>query len=300
MGLKVRHRGFSDENLFVAQTTQPKVVSLDVESCSKRKHHCTVWEQRWSYAIPLEIIYMTPLSKWNPYDIPYRGDSRTKEGKTIFDGPKGRRNGRSNKNKAYNGTNSKVYYQTPAAFFNDEINRDPADTTKGSTFVLDAGNNVRQVRASGHRIVLPNIPDVGTLRQRYPIMPIHGEGDSVWKELEALKDIVLEPNKYRHMFRDVLPDDNDSDDGTTGMIKEFTTKPSISEWGSHKHHFEISPEQYDLLTRGEVVPNIITENVNGHSHNLTIIKKKNRRYLMQSCDGRKRCFDGHSRLVLPV
>ncbi|KAK2149775.1 hypothetical protein LSH36_437g04061, partial [Paralvinella palmiformis] len=205
MGLKVRHRGFSDENLFVAQTTQPKVVSLDVESCSKRKYQCTVWEQRWSYAIPLEIIYMTPLSKWNPYDIPYRGDSRTKEGKTIFDGPKGRRNGRSNKNKAYNGTNSKVYYQTPTEFFNNEINRDPADTTKGSTFVLDAGNNVRQVRASGHRIILPNIPDVGKLRQRYPIMPIHGEGDAVWKELEALKDILLEPSKFQQMFRDSDP-----------------------------------------------------------------------------------------------
>jgi len=26
---------------------------------------------RVSYAVPLEIIYLTPLLKWNPYNIPF-------------------------------------------------------------------------------------------------------------------------------------------------------------------------------------------------------------------------------------
>ena len=31
------------------------------------------YSSRWSYAIPLEIIYLTPLYNWNPYDIEYAG-----------------------------------------------------------------------------------------------------------------------------------------------------------------------------------------------------------------------------------
>jgi hypothetical protein len=33
LGRKTRHRGFSDENLFVAQTTDPKVAGLSLENC---------------------------------------------------------------------------------------------------------------------------------------------------------------------------------------------------------------------------------------------------------------------------
>ena len=306
MGLKVRHRGFSDENLFVAQTTQPKVVSLQVESCPKRGDACTSWTQRWSYAIPLEIIYLTPLSKWNPYNIPYRGDARSAEGKAIFDGPNGRRNGKSDKDKAFNGTNSKTYYLTPEEFFRDEADWDPADTTKESFFVLDAGDNVRQVRASGHRIFLPEIPGVGVLRQRYPIMPIYGEGGSAWKELEALKDIVLEPSRYIRMLRGSYPQTGHSvepntggEAASTGRLIQFTMQPSKASAGQHVHHFSLNLEQFAALNTGGVVSDVITEIAHGHSHNLSLIKK-GKRYLMKSCDGRTRCADGHGRLVLQI
>ena len=33
LGRHARHRGFSDENLFVAQTTDPKVAGLSVDKC---------------------------------------------------------------------------------------------------------------------------------------------------------------------------------------------------------------------------------------------------------------------------
>merc|ERR1719481_235465 len=29
---------------------------------------------RWSYAIPIEVIYLTPLTKWNPYNVTYVED----------------------------------------------------------------------------------------------------------------------------------------------------------------------------------------------------------------------------------
>ena len=56
--------------------------------------------------------------------------------------------------------------------------------------------------ASGVRIFLPNIPGVGVLRTRYPIMPVHGEGGSVWKELNAIKEILMDPEAHKRMLWD--------------------------------------------------------------------------------------------------
>lgn len=78
----------------------------------------------------------------------------------------------------------------------------PADTTEYRAVVLDEDSNQIQTAASGVRIFFPRIPGVGILRQRYPIMPLHGEGSAVWKELEALKDLVLNPEKNVHLFRE--------------------------------------------------------------------------------------------------
>lgn len=55
---------------------------------------------------------------------------------------------------------------------------------------------MRAVRASGMRIFLPNIPEVGVLRQRYPIMPGHQDGNTMWKEISALKDAIMEQGRY--------------------------------------------------------------------------------------------------------
>ena len=42
-----------------------------------RKRTCKDISQKWSYAIPLEIVYSTPLQKWNPYNIKYKGLTHT-------------------------------------------------------------------------------------------------------------------------------------------------------------------------------------------------------------------------------
>ena len=52
------------------------------------------------------------------------------------------------------------------------------------------------------KIFLPNIAGVGVLRTRYPIMPVHGEGGSVWKELNAIKEIVMNPKAHQSMLWD--------------------------------------------------------------------------------------------------
>ena len=158
----------------------------------------------------MEVIWLTPLNKWNPFDLEYKGPESDGLGKTVFLG--GRYGGRT-PDTAYNGTNSKKYYLTPSAFFTGgEVSADAADTTRNSVGVLDKNGEVRITRASGIRIFLPLIDQVGVLRQRYPIAPVHGEGASVWKELEALKDIVLKSQTYGYAYREPL---GNSDHGPT-------------------------------------------------------------------------------------
>lgn len=138
MGLSVRHRGFADENLFMAMTTQSKVAGMDFKKCRGRgkRRKCDVVTQKFSYAFPLEIIYMTPLYKWNPYNIEYKGEDRSDLGKTVEE--RGRRNGGLKVSKAYNGTNSRKFYHTPVEFFSGvEVGSGAADTTKNAVGVLD-------------------------------------------------------------------------------------------------------------------------------------------------------------------
>lgn len=136
MGISVRHRGFADENLFMAVNTQPNVTGMDLKKCKGKGkwEKCTFMNQKWSYAVPLEIIYMTPLSKWNPHDIEYKGDAKSVLGKTVDEG----RDGELTADKAYSGTNSKKFYQTPVEFFSgEEVGAGAADTTRNVVGVLN-------------------------------------------------------------------------------------------------------------------------------------------------------------------
>ena len=52
----------------------------------------------------------------------------------------------------------------------------------------------RSVQASGHWIEFPAIGGgVGIVRQRYPIAPLFWEGSMPWKEVDALRHVVLDP-----------------------------------------------------------------------------------------------------------
>merc|ERR1712048_1490339 len=153
-------------------------------------------EEKWTYAIPLEIIYLTPLSKWNPYDLKFHGLHVKGTPATL-----GGRYGDCVpwKKKELNGTNSKRFYQTPDEFFSgSEKHKGKADTSRPFSCVLDQKGISRRMRASGTYILMPHIKDVGVIRQRFPIFPVHGEGSSVWKELSALRDVVMDPKRYQH------------------------------------------------------------------------------------------------------
>ena len=107
--------------------------------------------------------------------------------------------------KALNGTNSKRYYRTPIEFFSgDEVAGNAADTTASSVGVLNKTGTLHITAASGTRAFLPPIIGVGTLRQWYPITPVHGEGSSVWKELEATKDVLIQSKTNGYVLKEPL------------------------------------------------------------------------------------------------
>ena len=65
-----------------------------------------------------------------------------------------------------------------------------------TAIIIAIQGRVRSCRAAGTRIFLPDIPGVGVIRTRYPVLPVHGEGSQVWKELEATKDVLLQSKTY--------------------------------------------------------------------------------------------------------
>ena len=294
MGRTKRHRGFSDESVFMAMTTQPKIAGVDLDICRtvRRQETCTLYNQKWTYAIPLEIVYMTPLLKWNPYDLEYKGDAKSDSGKTVKEG--GRTGSTTLKDRAYNGINSKIYYQTPYEFFGgSELGTSKADTVRSVVGVLDRVGALHKVKASGTRAFLPYIPGVGSMRTRYPIMPVHGEGSGMWKELEALKDIVLSPMKYANMFHE-----NWQQDGTSSRGLTLLTGKSKD---GHVHRIVLSADEVDMLKMGGTVVTE-TEETNGHSHDVEIRRAANGRFIMVKCDGGRTCPDKHKKVlsVAPV
>lgn len=64
----------------------------------------------------------------------------------------------------------------------------------------------RRVLSSGISIMTKDIPGVGPMRLRYPIMPIHDYGNVIHKEVNALADMTLKKHKYERLYPDVRLD----------------------------------------------------------------------------------------------
>merc|ERR1719478_563852 len=219
MGFQQRRRGYNDRYLWAARTTQEKVSAVEAkfgETAHDDKNKLSQ-AQRWSYALPLEIVYATPLTKWNPNnskggcpkDSPQykerscllRKDvkrSERFERLVTKGGRTGKRNaaGECDPATAFDGAKRSAFRRTPASFFSggkgESGDADPADTSGGGTCVLDASGTPRLVRASGHNIFTNQVGGgVGALRQRWPIVPLHAEGSSEYKETKALEAFTL-------------------------------------------------------------------------------------------------------------
>jgi len=255
-----RPRGYSDPTLFWAMTSHPSVVPTYFKKCDENDV-CEQVPQRWTYAFPIEILYLTPLHSWNPHNIPIRD---WQEASTVTAGG---RNGKTPE-KAFDGCSQGAFYLTPSEFYGEaEESGDPADTKDEPMYVLNSAGETVITRASGVRVHLPDISGLGKIRQRYAIMPVHEEGSGTRKELEALKDLVLQPRKYSHMIREDPVDFSGGGgsasaaagggENTTLAVENKITKSYIARivWGAadHFHWLYISKEAMMKLDREEQV-----------------------------------------------
>nr|KAI8736933.1 CAunnamed protein product [Biomphalaria glabrata] len=274
MGTSTVMRGFHDELLFMAETTQPLVAPVNFTICYSASN-CTTRTSRFSYAIPLEVVYMTPLLTWDPYDLP--------DG-SLTGITKGGRNGDTrDPAQAFNGTNPIVYfYKTPVEFYNSTASqKDPADTS-GAVGVLDSTGTLRIVYGSGIQIFTENIQGVGSVRLRYPIPPIHGEGSTVWKELSVVKQQLSQLQGSGS-----VPASN---------LYQAQLQPT-SVGGLHYHEFTLYQQDFDLISNSQIVT-VSTSLSNGHSHVLDLALNAtsgNVEYL--TCNGAPVCPDLHPKVI---
>ncbi|KAF6036338.1 hypothetical protein EB796_005362 [Bugula neritina] len=316
MGSEIRHRAFSDASLYIAYNTRPQITPSKVEWCVPNKDchlwqasrgecktkKCSNWSDRVSYAIPLEIIYLTPLHSWNPYNFEYNSDDRVPV--TWNTNGTYRRNGDHSERMAIYGNSRQYFYRTPHTFFDGQrAIRDSADSLRFSMSVMDSQGQIWKTRASGIHIMTPNIPGVGVVRQRYPIMPVHQAGSMMFKEIDALKDVTLEAAAHRRFYRDKVYHN--------GTIEEvFTFEVGLgdkSAAGPHHHTVDITESEIKRLKRGERVT-VLTSSSAGHDHEITLEyrvavypeKRKTIEHLfLTACDGRGwTCYDGHKGWVI--
>ncbi|CAG5136779.1 unnamed protein product [Candidula unifasciata] len=275
-GIAYTALGFNDDNLWVSQTTQPRVASIETDNCfkvlnkfGKLATRCNRGEIRVSYAIPLEVIFLTPLLTWNPYNIVFHDDPDT----AIKDDRTG------SKEKPLNGIDKSHYYMTPMEFFTGPRDMsDPADTVKTYIYVLAPDGEAKKVSSSGTRISIPEIGRSDPIRVRYPIAPVHYEGSSVWKELTALKD----------------REDNSGVPSSVVFEMSITVQDPP---GEHSHEFKLNYEEFSLLIAEEEVQ-VVTSEAQEHAHELTIVfDPKTKSFKYTSCDNDRICFDGHPTLV---
>uniref|UniRef100_A0A2C9LY27 Uncharacterized protein n=1 Tax=Biomphalaria glabrata TaxID=6526 RepID=A0A2C9LY27_BIOGL len=217
----------------------------------------------FSYAIPLEIVYMTPLLTWNPYNLAIYPDFKTPPAN-------GRTGSTTDVTKAFNGSSPIAYYYlTPKEFYSSTTGQpDPADTAIATVGVLDKTGVIRNVTASGVQIF--TLPIAGGYSSG-PCTLHHS--DSVFYDSQVL------PN------------------GTALTMYGRDGLYPATVGGLHSHDFTVFKQDYDLIMNGETV-SVSTSLANGHQHNLELWKNPGTNVLeYKTCDYQNVCFDQHPKNI---
>lgn len=260
MGTDSTQRGYSDR-VYMAMTNQERIAGQQYTDKDGKVH-----ETKVSYAIPLEIIYLTPLANWNPYNIQYSDDQ------TVT--------GAGTKNNPYSRSNRKLFFHTPASFFTGEAEVDAADTSQtDGVFIKNAAGAKVNTQASGVRIMFPKIAGIdGIIRQRYPIMPIYGEGNSIWKRLNAFEDSL---DGYQ---TSVTNDD-------VYYKVELSHKDDVT---PHTHIIQISLKKFKEMKEDQSMRyTVSTTKAINHAHSLVLRVEADGKLIVESCDGDTKKADGH-------
>ena len=122
-------------------------------------------------------------------------------------------------------------------------------------------------------------------------MPIHVEGHTAWKEVQAVGDFLMESQTHANFFREKLSSSGGDTDGGTKPTPEVhdevvlqtgdsTVKPTVV--ARHRHEVTLSGEDVSMLKSGGNVTMTTSEN-NGHQHTITIKWHENKGYYIALC-----------------
>jgi len=254
------------------------------------------WEQKWTYAVPVEVVYLTPLENWNPYNLMLHSDQK------AFRDWQNDNNLDGSAQAPYEGYSDKDnFIKTPAEFFDSFGGRDLADT--GKAWYVNYNGNAVQVTASGTRIITDDIGGgVGPVRLRWPVFPIHEHSTLAFREVSAVEkkmkdenaalntkverleslvadlvNLISTSSNFDALSTDVSNIDVGSDTGSTNeeQIRKWTestypvplliTGPGFE---GHTHDIWCDWNCFRALVAGESVT-ITSEDWDGHTHDFT-------------------------------
>ena len=168
---RIAMRGFSDDKLWVAKTTQPTIKQTKFGNVTAG----------FSYLIPLELHFVTFLNgNFNPYELTDVSSQYTVEQmQAMYAAGQGKT--QANPMPGYN--TFYFYSKNPAELFSGAAPRDAADTTvSGGLWIKCADGQARNFHESGYGYFWPTSDLTGNLlRTRYPIYFAHHEGTESYK-----------------------------------------------------------------------------------------------------------------------
>ncbi len=175
-GRATADRGFNDPNLFVAKTANPNVLF------------------GYSYMLPIEMLLRSPVENWNPLGIPEVEHADLKK-------EAAEKRGDSEEN-PMSGMNPIYYFNTiPAAFYEDVVIPDPADTAR-LTWVTGEDSKAHLCWSSGTWVFNPDKKQ----RMRFPIYPVAQEFSYESVQLENFKGVVRDLLKSILQFQSTSKD----------------------------------------------------------------------------------------------
>jgi len=209
MGVSSQRRGWSDLNMFSAMTENESVAPVEI--CKKVQNQGKTvdgecWTQRWTYAIPLEIIYLTPLYNWNPCRL------QEFQSSTAWKAHNRAMTGRANS--PYEGFAKRgEFVMTPTSLFGKMDIDSLADTGAGRFLKCltnpddtPLANGKLKLESSGIRILSPLFSFVNPVsqqteskrvRMRYPIFPIYEHTTLAFREARALRELRIIPQERK-------------------------------------------------------------------------------------------------------
>jgi hypothetical protein len=122
-------------------------------------------------------------------------------------------------------------------------------------------------------------------------MPIHVEGGTAWKEIQAVGDFLMQSNTHARLYREKLSGDGGNTDGGPTPTPEVNSDINLQTGESrakptvvtpHQHEVTLTPSEVSKLKAGGNVTKVTSEN-NGHQHTITIKYHKTRGFYIALC-----------------